>query len=244
MRTGDIAGAAADFTRALDLNPNHLAARVNRSAARVQLGDLDGALADANQALVADPKHRDASANRATARVLRRDFAGAVTDAETVLAADPNSIEGLYIRGTARTGLEQFADALRDLDQVVAKAPTLAAGWAARGNARYHAGHPGAMDDYRQAFQLDPASATRVVLRLIREQTTHRPAEVLAECQKFRAKNRTDVISLARRGVTRLLQGRTADASLDFALFRKLSPADAAILDALIAAAKATPVKG
>jgi len=75
-----------------------------------------------------------------------------------------------------------------------------------------------------------------VILRLVREQSQHRQNEVLAECQKFRAKDRNDSISLVRRGLTRLLQGRAADANLDFVAFRKLLPDDTAILDTLVAA--------
>jgi tetratricopeptide (TPR) repeat protein len=234
---GDPAGATADFTRVLELAPKTTSARVNRAAAQIQLGNFEAAVADCNEVLKDDPKHRDAVVNRATARIMLRDFAGAVADADTLLATDPVSIEGLYIRGVARTGLEQFTAALADLEIVVKRAAALAAGWAARGNARYHLSDPGAAADYREAFRLDSTAATRVILRLVRDHARHRPAEVLAECQKFRSKDRNDVISLARRGLTRLFQNRPADASVDFSAFRKLVPADTAILDQLIAAA-------
>ena len=59
---------------------------------------------------------------------------------------------------------------------------------------------------------------------------------MLAECQKFRQRDRNDAISLARRGLTRLIQNRDSDAKLDFHEFRKLAPADVPILDLLIAA--------
>jgi hypothetical protein len=92
------------------------------------------------------------------------------------------------------------------------------------------------MADYREAFRLDAAAATRVLIRLIRDQAKHVPNEVLAECQKYRTRDKKDVISLARRGLTRLVQGRKADANLDFAAFRKAAPEDTPLLDALIAA--------
>ena len=164
------------------------------------------------------------------------DFAGAAKDAETILSLDPNGIEGLFVRGVARTGLEQFRPALTDLEEVLKRAPALAAAWAARGNVKYHLGDATAMADYREAFRLDAASATRVTVRLLKAQATSRPTEVLAECQKFRARDRNDVISLARRGLTRLLQNRPTDANLDFNTFRKLAPGDVKILDMLIAA--------
>jgi hypothetical protein len=193
-------------------------------------------VADCNDALLAEPKNRDAAVSRATARIMLNDFAGAVKDAETIMAVDPNGVEGLYVRGVARTGLEQFRPALADLDEVVKRAPALAAGWAARANAKYHLGEPSAAADYREAFRLDAHAATRVTARVLKAQAATRPADVLAECQKFRTRNRNDAISLARRGLTRLIQNRQTDANLDFNTFRKLAPADAPILEMLIAA--------
>ena len=243
LRAGDATGANDDFSRLLGLNPKHMVALVNRAAARIRLGELAGAVADCDAALMIDPRHRDAAVNRATARMLLRDHAGAAADAETILAVDPGSVEGLYIRGVARTALERFTDALADLDEVLRKQPGLAAGWAARGNAKYHLGDATAAADYREAFKLDATAATRVLLRILAEHVKHRPNEVLAECQKFRTRDRNDAISLARRGLTRLIQGRTSDANLDFNSFRRLAPGDVTILDMLIAAAQAAPKK-
>lgn len=243
LRGGDAAGADADFSRLLAQNPRNLVARVNRAAARVRLGDLAGAVADCDDALATDPRHRDALVNRATARILLRDHAGAAADAEQILSVEPGSVEGLYIRGVARTALEQFPAALADLNEVVRRSPAMPAAWAARANAKYHLGDPSAAADYREAFKLDAGAATRVILRLVNEHAKYRPAEVLAECQKFRARDRTDAISLARRGLTRLVQGREADANLDLTAFRKLAPGDVAILDALVAAAKSPDKK-
>jgi hypothetical protein len=70
----------------------------------------------------------------------------------------------------------------------------------------------------------------------VKDHAKYRPNEVLAECQKFRAKDRNDAISLVRRGLTRLFQNRAADANLDFTAFKKLAPGDVAILDTLVSA--------
>ncbi len=239
LRGGNAAGAVRDFTRVLELTPKLVVALVNRAAAFIQLGELQAAIADTDEALSIDPKNRDAAINRATARLMLRDHAGAEADAAIVLGNDRHSVEGLYIRGVARTGLEQFIDALTDLDDVVRRAPNLAAAWAARGNVKYHLNDATAVNDYREAFKLDAVAATRVLVRVVRDQAKNRPVEVLAECNKYRARDRRDVISLARRALTRLAQGRTADANLDFAAFRKAAPDDLPILDQLIAAVSA-----
>ena len=79
-----------------------------------------------------------------------------------------------------------------------------------------------------------------VTVRLLKAQADVRPNEVLAECQKFRARDRNDAISLARRALTRVIQGRQSDANLDINAFRKLAPGDVPIVEMLIAAVTKT----
>ena len=73
LRAGDAAGAAADFTRTLELNPAYLVARVNRAAARIQLGDFNGATCRLRQCTPGraeeprrrrEPRHRPHHAQR------------------------------------------------------------------------------------------------------------------------------------------------------------------------------------
>src|SRR5438874_8083526 len=54
---GDIDGAIADFTRAIELDPKYSTAYTNRCLARKNKGDLDGAVADRTRAIELDQKH-------------------------------------------------------------------------------------------------------------------------------------------------------------------------------------------
>jgi tetratricopeptide (TPR) repeat protein len=236
LRRGDAVGALADFNRVLEIDPSSRLARVNRAAARLQLGDHLGAQTDCDQVLSDDPKNRDAAGNRATARIWLEDFAGAADDSEIVLDVEPGSVGGLYLRALARSGLKQFPAALTDLNEVVKQDPALATGWASRANVKYHLGDATAVADYREAFRRDAAGTTNVLLRLVANQAKSRPAEVLAECQRFRERRRDDIVSLVRRGLTRMIQGRTAEAEKDFNTFRTLAPDGRDILEMLIAA--------
>lgn len=64
---GDLGGALADYSKALDDDPSHLKAWVNRGSVFFALGDLEGAVADWTRAAELDPKCAAAYANRALA---------------------------------------------------------------------------------------------------------------------------------------------------------------------------------
>ena len=77
---GDLAGAIADYTQALTLNPQNAMAYNNRGNAHADRGNLAGAIADYTQALTFDPQYANAYYNRGGVRVTEGDKAGAVAD--------------------------------------------------------------------------------------------------------------------------------------------------------------------
>ena len=80
---GDLDGAIADYTRALQLESNDASIYFGRGAARQKKNDLEGALADYNKAIELDPSHALAHASPGVVKVLLKksdyaaDFAGA-----------------------------------------------------------------------------------------------------------------------------------------------------------------------
>jgi tetratricopeptide (TPR) repeat protein len=81
-RIADSAGALADYTRALALDPNSPSTRARRGWGL--LGDASKlALHDFEEAIKLDPKNGDLYCGRALARVVLGDHAGGVADAET-----------------------------------------------------------------------------------------------------------------------------------------------------------------
>jgi tetratricopeptide (TPR) repeat protein len=53
-KKGDAAGAIADYTRAIEINPGWSQAYLSRGVARDQTGDLKGAIADYTKAIEID----------------------------------------------------------------------------------------------------------------------------------------------------------------------------------------------
>ena len=61
---GDYQGAIADYTKALEINPESANAYYNRGNAKNKLGDHQGAIADYTKALEIDPQNGIAYLNR------------------------------------------------------------------------------------------------------------------------------------------------------------------------------------
>jgi tetratricopeptide (TPR) repeat protein len=76
-RQGDYQGAIADYTLAIQSNPNSVEAYLNRGLANHDLGDFNKALADFNQALRINPNNVIALYNRGDAHMDVGDFTSA-----------------------------------------------------------------------------------------------------------------------------------------------------------------------
>src|SRR5437763_8310728 len=57
---GDLSGAIADYTRAIELDPKYTKAYTNRGIAKEDKGDMDGAMADYTRAIELNQKHTHA----------------------------------------------------------------------------------------------------------------------------------------------------------------------------------------
>ena len=77
---GDKEGAIADYTQAIQLNPDDAGAYYDRGIARNDLGDKEGASADYTQAIQLNPGYADAYNNRGIARKALGDKQAAIAD--------------------------------------------------------------------------------------------------------------------------------------------------------------------
>jgi lipoprotein NlpI len=86
----DLAGAIADYTRVIEINPKNAEAWSARAYLKVSQGDPGGSIADCTRALEIDPKNSDAWFRRGVARQIQGDYSGAISDYEKVLASKPD----------------------------------------------------------------------------------------------------------------------------------------------------------
>jgi tetratricopeptide (TPR) repeat protein len=106
--------AIAEYTKALEIDPDIAEAYDRRGTAYYQKGDLDHALPDFNQALTLDPRSSDALLHRAQVHMARGFHDLAVVDFNTSLDIQPNVLDGLLNRGICRYKLGDYPGAVSD----------------------------------------------------------------------------------------------------------------------------------
>src|ERR1700683_3793659 len=77
---GDLDGAIADFTKAIELKPDDEETYLSRGFAKRAKGDLDGAIADFTKDIELKPDLAIAYNNRGEARYAKGDVEGAIVD--------------------------------------------------------------------------------------------------------------------------------------------------------------------
>jgi tetratricopeptide (TPR) repeat protein len=87
-----VAGAIADYTRAIELGSTNPAAYNNRGNARAENNDRDGAIADYTRALELKPDYARAYYNRAVTKKEKGDASGAAADFKHAQQLDPELV--------------------------------------------------------------------------------------------------------------------------------------------------------
>ncbi|NNJ27689.1 tetratricopeptide repeat protein [Alienimonas chondri] len=120
LNQGDADAASADFTRALEQNPNYFYALTNRGKTALDRGDVTAAIADFDASLKANPGQPGVYGFRGNAKLFAGDLAGAVADQQMAVKESPtNPIAHsdlgfvLFFAGQYDQALAQFDAALR-----------------------------------------------------------------------------------------------------------------------------------
>jgi tetratricopeptide (TPR) repeat protein len=113
----DYQGAIADYTKAIELNPDFVEAYIKRGETRYKMGDARGALQDCNQALRINPKLSQAYYYQGRARY-RLGYTQAAIEAYTqAIAHEPDFAQAYYHRGLASNDLKELTRAAEDLQK-------------------------------------------------------------------------------------------------------------------------------
>jgi serine/threonine protein kinase len=155
-RQGDLQGAIADYTLAIQLDPQNGRAYSQRGSARYKSGDWAGAVEDFTQAIQLTGDAR-AYVNRGIARYRLGDYEGAVADYTHALHLNPNWAVAYYNRGNAYRQLEQNQKAIEDYSRALELNPEEVRAYFNRGVVRGHLGDAqGAVADFSEVIQRDP----------------------------------------------------------------------------------------
>jgi tetratricopeptide (TPR) repeat protein len=151
---GDRAGAIADYTQVIALQPNDTAYN-NRALAHYDLGDRGAAMADLDAAVQCNPHNYIAFCNRGYLRSEQGDKLGAIDDYTCALQLNPDYSTAYFYRGLARTRMQNRLGAIQDYTQVLRLNPDDGSAHFYRGLACAKLGQRmEAVRDLRQAAQL------------------------------------------------------------------------------------------
>ncbi len=142
------AAAIAALDRALELNPQHYWARLQRGACRLEKGDTLLAVSDFSEAIRLRPEAPLAYFNRGYAFARAGRHAAAEADYSAALERDPRFLLAYLNRAMTRLEARQYAEALADFDRAAAFG---------RDDAPLHAGRGVALEALHQTGEADAA---------------------------------------------------------------------------------------
>lgn len=159
----DIAGAIADYDRAISIDPKLADAYLNRGKAKRAGGDLDGAIADyetvaeLDQAMVFNNHDiTQAYLNRGYIRSNHMDLDGALADFDKAIKLDPNDADAYFKRGRAFLIVGNAKFAIADFDRSISIDDRNPLVYAERGYARQTQGQDGeAQKDFERGLKLN-----------------------------------------------------------------------------------------
>jgi len=111
--------AIAEFSKAIELDPDYAPAYNNRGDAYSEKGQHDVAIADYDKAIELDPNYAEAYNNRGEAYFWEKQYELAIADCSMAIELDPDYSEAYYYRGLAYLGEEQYELAIVDYSMAI-----------------------------------------------------------------------------------------------------------------------------
>ena len=147
--------ALADWTKAIDLDPEDAGVYRNRGTAYLFKGDFDSAIQDLNKAIDLDPEEAGVYNNRGLAYTGKSDFDLAIQDHSKAIDLAPEDANAYNNRGLACAGKSDFDSAIQDFNKAIDLDPEYAGAYNNRGHA--YTGKSDfdlAIQDYSKAIDL------------------------------------------------------------------------------------------
>jgi len=155
---GDIDGAIADYTRALELDPYYPDAFNNRGNARMGKGDLRGAVADFTEAIRYRPESCEGYYNRGLAYLTQENYQAALADFSRSIEIKPQAI-AYNNRGSVYRALNKPKEAIADYTKAVEAAPLADAYYNRAAAYEDLRDYKSALVDYTRAIELNETFA-------------------------------------------------------------------------------------
>lgn len=224
---GDLEGAVADHTRALELEPGFVNAYFNRGNARMRLGDYRGALADYSAVVLLRPSDARARLNREVARRYLEQDSSSTTGQDQHTDSDGESWRERLNQAIIRYDAGDQRGAVDELDRVIASGAASPHAYVIRGIARYALGEVGgAAADLDQAIRLDPSLAEPYAYRAAIKIFVGDNLGAIVDCDRALAIDRQQVEAWINRGTALYNLARFPEAVSDLSQAIVLDPAN------------------
>jgi tetratricopeptide (TPR) repeat protein len=166
VRRGDLEGAIAEFTRAIELAPRYANAYNNRGNVRGEQGHLPSAIDDFTKAIEIDPRLGDAYYNRGRIRKQAGQLEAALDDYGRAIALSPRRVEAYVDRATVRGMRGDSAGAIADCSRAIELDPRASQACCMRAAARCQQEEwERGIADYTKAIEINPQYARAYVMR-------------------------------------------------------------------------------
>ncbi len=184
----DYERAVETFNQAIEQEPNHAKAHINRGNARYNMKDYEGALIDYNEALQINPHEVKAFVNRGNVRYILAEYSNdpdreyklAIADFNNAIQINNKEVEAYIRRGIVRSQVAKYSSdaqseykqAMQDFTQAINLKP-YAEAYYQRGIVRYQMAqyssdytqeYQQAIADFNQALQIN-SKLTKVYLK-------------------------------------------------------------------------------
>ena len=165
----DYQSALADYSQAIELDPNYASAYINRGVVYAHLGKPDLALKDYDRAILLDPNNGLAVFQRGITYYDMGDLDRAVADFTKVIEISPDFAEAYSNRGLVYSDQGYYDRAIADFDKTIKLSPRMVEisfTYFNRGHTYYQKGdYKSAMPDLDTAISLNPNYARPYLLR-------------------------------------------------------------------------------
>ncbi|ABM79600.1 tetratricopeptide repeat-containing S1 family peptidase [Prochlorococcus marinus] len=228
----DYQGAIADYSKALEINPEDANTFNNRGNAKHGLGDYQGAISDYTKAIELDPQHALAYDNRGYSKHDLKDYQAAIADYNKAIEIDPQYAIAYNNRGTAKDDLKDYQGAIADYNKAIELDPQHAFAFSNRGITKRNLGDTqGAIADYNKAIEINPQNAIAYNNRGLAKSNLGSYQEAIADCNKAIQIDPQYAGAYNSRGWIKYLQGDFQGALKDANKALAIAPNDGATLD-------------
>ena len=149
--------AIAEFSKAIDLNPNLARAYGSRGDAYSSEGQFDRAIADYTVAIELDPNNDTAYLNRGNAYDEKGEYNNAIADYTSAITLNPRLEDAYNNRGVVYNETHNYNRAIADYTRAIELAPNDSEAYYNRGRTYDNKGeYDNAMTDYNTALAMNP----------------------------------------------------------------------------------------